>query len=132
MDEKEFEVAIDVFLNGADMVIEEVDRSNREGVYLGRIEQDCTSIVIDESGRNIIISITGASEFNSFVSSVVFQIDIMNNNPASGRPGNRGPRVPRSQGNPASIVTPGMSGNVRGTGYPLRFVEISSALHCLL
>ena len=47
----------------------------------------------------------------------------MNNNPASGRPGNRGPRVPRSQGNPASIVSPGMSGNVRGTGYPLRFVE---------
>ena len=34
---KDFEVAIDVFLNGADMVIEEEDRSDREGVYLGRI-----------------------------------------------------------------------------------------------
>ena len=37
VDEKDFEVAIDVFLNGADMVIEEEDRSDREGVYLGRI-----------------------------------------------------------------------------------------------
>ena len=37
VDEKDFEVAIDVFLNGADMVIEEEDRSYREGVYLGRI-----------------------------------------------------------------------------------------------
>ena len=37
VDEKYFEVAIDVFLNGADMVIEEDDRSDREGVYLGRI-----------------------------------------------------------------------------------------------
>ena len=34
---KDFEVAIDVFLNGADMVIEEEDRSDRIGVYLGRI-----------------------------------------------------------------------------------------------
>ena len=30
-------------------------------------EQDCTCIVIDESVRNIIISITGAPDFNSFV-----------------------------------------------------------------
>ena len=37
VDEKDFGVAIDVFLNGADMVIEEEDRSDREGVYLGRI-----------------------------------------------------------------------------------------------
>ena len=37
MDGKDFEVAINVFLNGADMVIEEEDRSDREGVYLGRI-----------------------------------------------------------------------------------------------
>ena len=37
MDEKDFEVAIDVFLNGADMVIEKEDRRDREGVYLGRI-----------------------------------------------------------------------------------------------
>ena len=37
LDEKDFEVAIYVFLNGADMVIEEEDRSDREGVYLGRI-----------------------------------------------------------------------------------------------
>ena len=37
LDEKDFEVAIDVLLNGADMVIEEEDRSDREGVYLGRI-----------------------------------------------------------------------------------------------
>ena len=37
VDEKNFEVAIDVFLNGADMVIEKEDRSDREGVYLGRI-----------------------------------------------------------------------------------------------
>ena len=37
MDEKDFEVAVDVFLNGADMVIEEEDRSDREGVYLVRI-----------------------------------------------------------------------------------------------
>ena len=40
MDEKDFEVAIDVFLNGqngADMVMEEEDRSDREGMYLGRI-----------------------------------------------------------------------------------------------
>ena len=33
VDEKDFEVAIDVFLNGADMVIEEEDRN----VHLGRI-----------------------------------------------------------------------------------------------
>ena len=33
MDEKDFEMAIDVFLNSADMVIEEEDRSDREGVY---------------------------------------------------------------------------------------------------
>ena len=37
MDEKDLEVAIDVFLNGADMVIEEEGRSDLEGVYLGRI-----------------------------------------------------------------------------------------------
>ena len=37
VDEKDFEVAIDVFLNGADMVVEEEDRSDLEGVYLGRI-----------------------------------------------------------------------------------------------
>ena len=37
VDEKDFEVAIDVFLNGADMVIEEEERSDRAGVYLGRI-----------------------------------------------------------------------------------------------
>ena len=37
VDEKDFEVAIDVFLNSADMVIEEEDRSDREGMYLGRI-----------------------------------------------------------------------------------------------
>ena len=36
VDEKDFEFTIDVFLNGADMDIEE-DRSDREGVYLGRI-----------------------------------------------------------------------------------------------
>ena len=36
-DEKDFEVAIDVFLSGADMVKEDEDRSDREGVYLGRI-----------------------------------------------------------------------------------------------
>ena len=30
-------VAIDVFLNGADMVMEKEDRSDLEGVYLGRI-----------------------------------------------------------------------------------------------
>ena len=38
VDEKDFEVAIDVLLNGADMVLEEGDRSYREGVYLGRIK----------------------------------------------------------------------------------------------
>ena len=32
VDEKDFEVAIDVFLNGADMVIEEEDRSDCESV----------------------------------------------------------------------------------------------------
>ena len=37
VDEKDFEVTIDVFLNGADMVLEEEDRSDRDGVYLGRI-----------------------------------------------------------------------------------------------
>ena len=37
MNEKDFEVAIDVFLSGADMIIEEEDRSDREGVYFGRI-----------------------------------------------------------------------------------------------
>ena len=37
VDEKDFEVAIDVFLNGADMVMEEEDRRDRGGVYLGRI-----------------------------------------------------------------------------------------------
>ena len=37
MDEKDFEVAIDVFLNGVDTVIEEEDLSDREGMYLGRI-----------------------------------------------------------------------------------------------
>ena len=37
VDEKDFEVAIDVFLNGADMVMEEEAPRDREGVYLGRI-----------------------------------------------------------------------------------------------
>ena len=37
VDEKNFEVAIDVFLNGADMVMEDEDRSDRGGMYLGRI-----------------------------------------------------------------------------------------------
>ena len=37
VDEKDFEVAIGVFQNGADMVMEEEDRSDREGMYLGRI-----------------------------------------------------------------------------------------------
>ena len=37
VDEKEFEMSIDVFLNSANMVIEEEDRSDREGVYIGRI-----------------------------------------------------------------------------------------------
>ena len=37
VDEKDFEVAIDVFLNVADMVAEEEDRSDREGMYFGRI-----------------------------------------------------------------------------------------------
>ena len=38
MDEKDFEVAIiDVFLYGADIVIGEEDRNEREGVHLGRI-----------------------------------------------------------------------------------------------
>ena len=37
VDEKDFEVAIDVFLNGADMVMEEEDRSDRESVNLGII-----------------------------------------------------------------------------------------------
>ena len=37
VNEKDFEVAIDVFLNGTDVVIEEEDQSNREGVYFGRI-----------------------------------------------------------------------------------------------
>ena len=37
MDEKDFEVATDVLLNGADMIIEKDDRSDREGVYLERI-----------------------------------------------------------------------------------------------
>ena len=36
-DETDLEVAIDVFLNGADIVMEEEDRSDFEGVYLGRI-----------------------------------------------------------------------------------------------
>ena len=37
VDEKDVEVAIDVFLNGADMVVEE-DQNDREGiVQLGRI-----------------------------------------------------------------------------------------------
>ena len=31
MDEEDFEVVIDVFLNGADLVVEE-DRSDREGI----------------------------------------------------------------------------------------------------
>ena len=34
MDEKDFVVANDVFLNDSDMVIEEEDRSDPEGVYL--------------------------------------------------------------------------------------------------
>ena len=33
VDEKDFQVAIEVFLNDADMVIEEEDWSDREGVY---------------------------------------------------------------------------------------------------
>ena len=37
MVEKDFEVVIDVFLNSTDLVIEEEDRSDPEGVYLGRI-----------------------------------------------------------------------------------------------
>ena len=37
LDEKEFEVAIDVFLKLADVVADAEDRSDREGVYLGRI-----------------------------------------------------------------------------------------------
>ena len=37
VDEKDFEVAVDFFRNGAVMVMEEEDRSDREGVYLGRI-----------------------------------------------------------------------------------------------
>ena len=37
VDEKDFEVAIDVFLNGADMVIEEEDWSDRESVYNNNI-----------------------------------------------------------------------------------------------
>ena len=37
VDKKDFEVAINVFLNGADMVTDEEDQSDREGVYLGRI-----------------------------------------------------------------------------------------------
>ena len=37
MDEKDFEMTIDIFLNAADMDIEEEERSGREGVYLGRI-----------------------------------------------------------------------------------------------
>ena len=37
VDEKDFELAIDVFINGADMDIEKEDWSDREGVYLGRI-----------------------------------------------------------------------------------------------
>ena len=35
VDEKDFEVVIDVSLNGADMVMEEGNQSDREGVYLG-------------------------------------------------------------------------------------------------
>ena len=35
-DEKDFEVVIDVFLKDADMVIEEADRSDREGVISWR------------------------------------------------------------------------------------------------
>ena len=37
VDEKDFKVGIDVFLNGSDMVIEEMNRSDCEGVYFGRI-----------------------------------------------------------------------------------------------
>ena len=32
-DENYFEAAIDVFSNGADMVVEKEDRSDREGIY---------------------------------------------------------------------------------------------------
>ena len=39
VDEKDFEVAIDVFLNGADMVIEEEDRSDLEVCILEEFEQ---------------------------------------------------------------------------------------------
>ena len=38
VDENDFEVVIDVFLNGADMVIEEEDWSDREG-ELGEFDQ---------------------------------------------------------------------------------------------
>ena len=34
VDEKDFEVAVDVFRNGAVMVMEEENRSDREGVYI--------------------------------------------------------------------------------------------------
>ena len=44
MDEKDFEVVIDIFLNSADMVIEKEDRSDREDVY-PRIEVPRLSVV---------------------------------------------------------------------------------------
>ena len=39
MDEKDFEEDVGVFLNGADMIMEEEYRSDREGVYLEESEQ---------------------------------------------------------------------------------------------
>ena len=36
-EENDFENTIEVFLKGTEMVVEAEDRSNREGVYLGRI-----------------------------------------------------------------------------------------------
>ena len=36
-EEKDFEAAIEVFLKGIDMVVEAEDRSDREGMYFGRI-----------------------------------------------------------------------------------------------
>ena len=36
-EENDFENAIEVFLKGAEMIVEAEDRSDREGVYLERI-----------------------------------------------------------------------------------------------
>ena len=43
VDEEDFEVALDVFLSDSDMVIEEEDCSDREGVYLEKFEQGTTA-----------------------------------------------------------------------------------------